>query len=292
MRRVALLFGLMLLLAIPGPVRAQSEVAFESLTIELWPDFDQPAVLVLYELVLSRETPLPAQVNIRMPAGAQLFALAKAESDELMNVEHAPPTQEGNYSVVSFVVSDRLTYRVEFYVPYIQREQQRAFIYAWPGDYKVSSFTMLLQEPLAAANLLTDPEMTGKITRDDGLTYRSLTVQNLEAGERLALKVSYDNPRGELSAARPQASSSLEPSQPFIPLLPWFLGGLGLALILGGGAWYWLSGRSSSETGRARKRHASQAEEEPAASAYCSQCGKRAQPSDRFCRACGTKLRQ
>lgn len=209
-----------------------------------------------------------------------------------MNVEHAPPVQEGNYSVVTFVVTDRLTYRVEFYIPYVQQEQKRAFIYAWPGDYPVTSFKMVLQEPLAAANILTEPEMIGKEPREDGLAYRSLAAQNLKSGERIALKVNYDNPRSQLSAARPKPSASLESSPPIMPFLPWILGGMGLILILGGGAWYWLSGRSSSAgTGRARRRHTAQTDDDATASAYCSQCGKRAQPGDRFCRACGTKLR-
>ncbi len=292
MRRIVFLLALALLLTIPAPVWAQSAVVFERLTIELWPDFDQPSVLVLYDFVVSAETPLPAQVNIRMPAGAQLFAVARTEGGELMNVEHAPPVQEGNYSVVTFVVNDRLTYRVEFYIPYVQQEQKRTFIYTWPGDYPVSSFKMVLQEPLAATNILTEPEMTGRESREDGLAYRSLATQNVKFGERIALKVTYDNPRAELSAARPQPSASLESSPPFMSLLPWILGGLGVALIVGGGAWYWLSGRSGGGTSRARKRHIAPVEDVLSDSAYCSQCGKRAQPNDRFCRACGTKIRQ
>jgi len=291
-RAVCLLLVMASLLLLPGLARAQSAVAFERLTIELWPDFDQPSVLVLYDFVISTATPLPVQVGIRMPAGAQLFAVARAEAGGLMNVEHAPPVQEGNYSVVNFLVTDRQTYRVEFYIPYVQQEQKRTFIYTWLGDYPVSSFKMVLQEPLAAVNIVTEPEMTGREPREDGFSYRALTAQNLKAGERVALRVSYDSTRSDTSVDRPQPISSLEPAPPFMSFLPWVLGGMGLILILGGGAWYWLSGRSGGgASGRARKRHAAQVDDDVTASAYCSQCGKRAQPGDRFCRACGAKLR-
>lgn len=291
MRRVmCLLLVLASLLPLPGLARAQSAVVFESLNVQFWPDFDQPSVLVLYDFVIAAETPLPAQVNIRMPAGAQLFAVARAEAGELMNVEHAPPVQEGNYSVVTFVVTDRLTYRVEFYIPYVQQEQKRTFIYTWPGDYAVASFRMVLQEPTGATNVMTEPDMTSLGTGADGFVYRALSAQDIKSGEQVVLKVNYDNPRSSLSADRPKPSASLESSPPFMSFLPWVLGGMGLILILGGGAWYWLSGRSSG-SGRARRRHAAQAEEDATASAYCSQCGKRAQTGDRFCRACGTKLR-
>lgn len=293
MRRatICLLLVLAFLLPLPGLAQAQSAVVFESLNIQFWPDFDQPSVLVLYDFVISGETPLPAQVNIRMPAGAQLFAVARDEDGKLMNVEHDLPAQEGNYSVVTFVVTDRLTYRVEFYIPYVRQEQRRAFIYAWPGDYAVASFRMVLQEPIGATNVVTEPAMTSLGTGADGFAYRAFSVQDLKSGERISLKVNYDSKNSELSADKPQPSAPLEPSQPFMFFLPWVLGGLGVVLIIGGGAWYWLSGRSS-EPGRARKRHAAQTEDESAVSTYCSQCGKRAQPADRFCRACGTKLRQ
>ncbi|PWH16514.1 MAG: hypothetical protein DDG60_04060 [Anaerolineae bacterium] len=291
MRRLLLVLALLMLFALPRPVRGQSAVVFESLNIELWPDFDQPSVLVLYDFSLSAETALPAQVNIRMPAGAQLFAVARDEGNALMNVEHAPPVQEGNYSVVTFIVTERLKYRVEFYIPYVRQAQKRSFIHTWTGDYPVNTFSLVLQEPRAAINILTEPEMTVRETRADGLFYRTLSLQNLSAGERVALKVSYENPRSELTAARPQTISSLEPSQPLFSLLPWLLGGLGLALMIGGGVWYWLSGRSGTTLSRSRRRHTTQPEEKTSDSVYCTQCGKRAQTGDRFCRACGTRLR-
>ena len=70
----------------------------------------------------------------------------------------------------------------------------------------------------------------------------------------------------------------------------YILGFLGVLLIVVGLVWFWQSGMSSqSENGR--MRHASHSQPESAGSdgqIYCHQCGKRAQPSDKFCRACGT----
>jgi hypothetical protein len=292
MRKSVILLVLLSLLIFPTFARAQSAVTFEKLVIQVWPDFDQQSVLVIYDFVVSSETPLPSQVNIRMPVGAQLFAVARDEAGMLMNVEHDQPVQEGNYSVVTFVVADRLTYRLEFYIPYVRQEQRRTFIYTWPGDYAVASFRMMLQEPAGAANIATEPDMNEIIPGADGFTYRALSTQDVKAGAEWSLKVSYDSKNGEPFIEKPQPSAPLEPSQPFLSFLPWILGGVGVTLIVGGGIWYWLSGRSGSGAGRSRKRHVSREDEDAGAAAYCSQCGKRAQSSDRFCRACGTKLRQ
>jgi hypothetical protein len=74
--------------------------------------------------------------------------------------------------------------------------------------------------------------------------------------------------------------------------LPWVLGFLGVALIVGGGFWYWQSGQREPLP-RQKKRSRGQRKEakaDPGADIYCSQCGKRASSHDRFCRSCGTKL--
>jgi len=293
MRRSVILFVAAWLLLFPFIAQAQSAVAFEKLDIQFWPDYDRPSVLVIYNFIVSADTSLPAQVRIRMPAGAQLFAVARDENGSLINVEHDLPQQVGNYSLLVFSVVDRSLHRVEFYVPYVQQEQKRTFIYTWPGDYPVASLQLILQEPVGVTDLMTEPPMTNLGPGPDGFTYHSLTAQDVKEGESLSFKASYYSKNSALSTERPQFSDTLEPSLSFVSFLPWILGGLGVALILAGGVWYWLSGRSGGDlSGHARKRHSSQVEDEPAESVYCSQCGKRAQPGDRFCRACGSKLRQ
>lgn len=292
MRKSVILLVLALSLFFPKLAHAQLPVFFEQLDVQFWPDYDKPAVLVIYDFVISAETPLPAQVSVRMPAGAQLFAVARRENNGLMNVEHDLPVQVGNYSVVSFAVTDRLTYRVEFYVPYVLQEKQRNFIYIWPGDYAVTRLTFWLQEPQGATNITTEPVMTSRSPGSDGFTYQSLALQDVKAGESLSFKFSYSNDQNGTFTGRAEPAAPLEQSQPFMSFLPWILGGVGVTLIVGGGLWYWLSGRSGNGSERSRKRHVSrEAEEDSEATAYCSQCGRRAQTGDRFCRACGTKLR-
>ena len=39
---------------------AQTEVAVQALTIELWPEYDQPSVLVILRATLDPAVPLPA----------------------------------------------------------------------------------------------------------------------------------------------------------------------------------------------------------------------------------------
>jgi len=69
--------------------------------------------------------------------------------------------------------------------------------------------------------------------------------------------------------------------------LPYILGGVGILLILSAIYYFWHS--KSAQTSKPRKRiHNTQGEN---TMIYCQECGTRALTEDRFCRACGNKLR-
>jgi uncharacterized membrane protein len=75
----------------------------------------------------------------------------------------------------------------------------------------------------------------------------------------------------------------------------YILGFLGILLIVVGLVWYWQSG-TSAESANSRRRHGSHSASDTSSGSegqiYCHECGKRAQPADKFCRACGVRLRR
>ncbi|HSK87830.1 MAG TPA: zinc ribbon domain-containing protein, partial [Anaerolineales bacterium] len=71
--------------------------------------------------------------------------------------------------------------------------------------------------------------------------------------------------------------------------LPWIIGGFGLALILVALFAYWRSTQVSEAKPPKRRRRKTEGvgDEQP----YCHECGARANPGDRFCRTCGSRVR-
>ena len=53
------------------PAYAQSPAGLADLEIALWPEYDQPQVLVIYRAQLEQDTLLPAAVSLGLPAGVQ-----------------------------------------------------------------------------------------------------------------------------------------------------------------------------------------------------------------------------
>jgi hypothetical protein len=137
----------------------------------------------------------------------------------------------------------------------------------------------------------------------DNLPTHSGTFGSLNKGEQWVLQADYSRTTDDLTVSgKPvqpsggvidntaSGSSALLDflSRNFLPILGIF----GVLLIVAGLVWYWQSG-ASSQAGKGRRRHASHSENGAGdEQIYCPQCGKRAQPADKFCRACGTRLRR
>jgi hypothetical protein len=294
---------LLVVCLIPMGSSAQTQTSFASLTVDLWPEFDKPSMLVMYAITLSSEVKLPAEIRLRIPASAGApNAVANCQPDG--NCFNSPYDQQpdGEWSVLTFQATSP-DFRVEYYDPSLTRDGvKRTYEYTWPGDYAVENLLIRVQQPVGAENMLVKPGTFSVVTADDGFTYHTLDAGSAPAGQTVEVVISYDKTTEELS----NSSMRVESSEPLsgetvgrtslTSALPFLLGLVGLALIAGGGVWYWRSGRQNARPTRTRRTRrkspaARTANEAAEVNVYCHQCGKRAAPGDRFCRTCGTQLR-
>jgi hypothetical protein len=293
----------LVLLFVPIATRAQQATTLSLVEVDLWPEFDRPTMLVIYHITLPAQTSLPVQMNLRIPAavGVPNAVAAKQPDGSLVTV---PYTQQadGDWSRLVFQATTKEV-QVEYYDPGLQKSaDQRHFEYTWPGDYAVDAFDIEVQQPTGATEMQFKPGTVSARQGDDGLKYYRMDVGALTLGQQFQITVDYKKSTDELSAS----SVPVEPSGPLndpnsgiasmTSILPWFLGGVGLLLIVGGGVWYWQSGRQKVSPERELHRRNKPAESvaanvADASNVYCHQCGKRASAGDRFCRACGTELR-
>lgn len=282
-------------------VQAQEAVRFESLTIDLWPEYDRPDMLVIYKGELSPEVSLPVEVTLRIPVESGGPAVVAVGLDASSVADAVFDTQVmGEWMEVSFIATTPAI-QFEYYDPGLVKDgAQRSFDYIWPGDYGVDTLTLQVQQPLGASNFVVSPPM-GRMVQDQvGFTYDIIEVGELDAGSTFDLGVRYEKESDSLSVQSLQIepSATITPGnsnlfsldQPWV----WLLIVLGVVLIGGGGYWYWRTGQQETPPQARRQRRSSanhQAEVPEGKAVYCHQCGKRAQPGDHFCRTCGTRLR-
>lgn len=304
------LFFLILLVSLlfPFQAHAQEDAPFTSVSVQLWPEFDRPSMLVMYVITPSPQIKLPTEIRVRIPAVAgKPNAVATCETSADTPCNNAPFTQqppEGEWSELIIPITLPSDVRIEFYDPRLDRSSSnRSYKFLWPGDHPVDNFIVQVQQPLRASDLRIKPGTVQTSVGQDGMNYYSLSVGSVPMGQTVELLVEYTKDNDELSntslpvaASEPldNPSSTLPFSQKTLTALLALLGAL---LIVGGGVWYWISGRrpaTGPERRRRTRRKASPAEAaaDPEGSIYCHQCGHRATPGDVFCRICGTPLRK
>jgi hypothetical protein len=285
---------LLALLILPLPASAQDGIQLKMLNVQLWPEFDQPAMLVIYDFTLTESTPLPVSLDLRIPADANLIAVAYASSGNLLNVPYQEPVEEEGWQVVTFQADTTAVYHIEYYAPLTRADSQREYLYLWPGDYAVDEFKVSVKIPIDTEEYTTDPQMRATTPANNGETVLEWGTSGLESGEQLPIRLTYKKTSDRLGVSGQPLETGIvdDSTEGRISLsnyLPYILGGLGILLILGGGWYFWQSSRGK---GSPRQRHRASDEEYEGGEVYCHQCGKRAQPGDRFCRTCGTRLRR
>ncbi len=268
----------------------------ESLYVAFWPDYDDPSVLVLMTGTLPADVSLPAEVTIPLPPGAEINAVARVGDEGMADTQF-----EVVDNVLTLITPDP-RFRVEYYAPYAVDGDQRTFDFAWDADLAVQEFTAEVQQPVNATGLTTQPPAATVGTGpNDGLTYHALPSQSLPAGTPFALSFRYDmeNPGltavGDLAPPAPNTAPAAQPTAPASGI-DWLLIAAGAVIILLLIVVTWMAATRNSakprRSGKSNKpRKPAPKERSAATTAFCHNCGARAEKGDVFCRKCGTALK-
>jgi hypothetical protein len=293
MRKLIAFFALLAILVTAVPVRAQAELRLSSVSVDIWPEYDQSAVLVIYHLDLAPGTSLPAILTLRIPARAQVNAVAKMDQVNGLLVANYDRTVSGDWADL-VITTDSLQVQVEYYDVLDRTGSRRHVVFDWTGGYAVDLLEVNFLEPAGATDIQITPSPVETAAGRDGLTNHRMQAANLRAGQDYSVVIDYSRSTDDLSIASLPvvAVSTPGPDTPgrigMTGVLPYLLAGLGFVLILGGVIAFFSrqSGKRGSGSRRKRVRHQAVAETE----IYCPQCGKRAQAGDAFCRTCGSRL--
>jgi hypothetical protein len=270
-----------------GPLRNPH---LESMQIEIWPEFDRPAALVILRGALAADVKLPAEVTLRIAAssgGPSAMAYSAAAGGNLLNLEHER-TDAKDYITLRFKVPERF-FHVEFYDPLATNTPERSYTYVWPGDLGVKRLSVVVQEPAEASDFSVQPNLDTTATGQDGLRYRSADLGAREAGKPLPIKVSYKKTVARTSAEILQPKSP-DPKPGVTPAAAAgssdevtkgvliFILAVSLLIGVAMGVLWW-RGREKASATRAGGAGA------------CTKCGTPREADDRFCSKCGARLK-
>ena len=277
---------------------AQATTApIEHLEVALWPEFDQPAMLVIYRFEIAADAPLPAQVSLPVPAASgQPHAVAWLSAGGGLFDAAFTSASAGDWQIIQVELNESRSGQLEYYADMDFTGTTRSFLFDWPNGFDLGGMSYKVQEPIAATDLVVRPAPDGEGLGDFGLNYLIADIGPQPADSAPTISVTYQkvDPRLSIDLLQPLGEISATDDLPLDNpnILPWLVGAVGIAL-LGGVAYYFvIRGRPMPRRVSSRRRNqTSKVVELEASTVFCHQCGAAAGISDVYCRQCGTKLR-
>lgn len=293
LRFAVILLASMFLLA--GNVQAQADLSVNTVQVQLWPEYDQPAMLVIYTLELGTDQALPAEVSVRIPASVgDPLAVAVLEDDGLITRQYTR-TVDGDWADIT-LETDFSVIQIEYYDTALdQRDPERSYTFSWEADYTVDNLVISVKEPPNAVGFNVLPSLGIGQAGSDGLMTYANNFGSLAANQVFNLTLGYtknDTVLGvdsvDQSSGATEADSS---SGGLLPVWGWVLVGVGVAVLALGGVFYYRSQQEVSVSKYQARKKRSAASKPAQGGAFCHNCGARAAAGDKFCRECGTRLR-
>ncbi len=311
------LLSLVLASLLAGPVLAQSPAPLSNLTIRLWPEYDRPQLLVIFEGTVAESEALPAPLSFTLPADVQAphaVAYLDEASGKLLTIKYDLVEGSGG-KVLSFTSPGRL-FQFEYYSDTMLTTDgnQRRINFSFTTSVDVAHLNLELQQPSAAQSFTSTPPPSASRVESSGLAVAQYDAGSLAAGGSYSLQASYTR-----SSNAPSIGVNI-PSAPQVPPVEvggapgtWLRENLGLIfvaaglLLLTGALIYWFWSRRAEvvvepprpvPSPRKRPRSASRPARPPveeqveAPAGYCHHCGAPFRDDEaRFCYACGAERR-
>jgi hypothetical protein len=185
---------LMVMLLLPMIGTAQNQPQITNLEIALWPDYDRPEALVIYQVRLAQDTPMPAIVRLPIPAEVgQPHAVAAWSPDGSLDDSVTwTTTSQGDWTLVEILTETHGVW-LEFYDDLTMEGGRRSYAYSWPGGIEVDSLNFEVLHPVGASDIQVSPE--GEVrTGTDGLDYSRLDLGARGAEQEFSIEISYAMP--------------------------------------------------------------------------------------------------
>lgn len=265
---------------------AQDPARVDQLTISLWPEYDDPRLLVILSGTLSQAN---VRLRVPLPEGAELHAAAYVdEQGNLLNT-----SWQADEGAVVVVVPTR-QFHVEYYVDAIRvdQETQETVVQARVPvpEAMVIAAVLVVQEPANTANFRGDPPLGLPEPGADGLRYASRDLGALPPGAVVRQEVRYVRLKPGLSVTSvlpTPAAPPVEPVDRSVRVRPEILLAVATALLLATGTFVFVRIRRGSPGQRPPQVPHHLGGKVPKAR-YCPACGHPFGPQDRYCAMCGT----
>jgi hypothetical protein len=187
----------------------------DQMEIRVMPEYDEKAVLVIVNLTLPANVPLPATIKFPIPAGGQIAGIGEIDPNGNFKYNYQnsrPPITSGfDWDVAAIQVKNYRDIQIEYYydpgIPQVAGPRSLPLWMEFPVD--VGTLVLHVQQPARATGFDVKPALQGTGESDsDHYTYAVGTFANIKAGSQLGQVIDYTNPDNGLSVTTPGSTAT------------------------------------------------------------------------------------
>ncbi len=281
--------------AIVSPASGEDTTRIATLEISVWPEYDQPGVLVQYQgqIASADQSGATREISFLVPKGAGVGATCGIKSDSSHTSETWKESDAGDgFTTVTYKLSEP-QFHVEFYYNPLAGATDKTMDFTYKAASPVDDLYLDIQHPLKATNFVLTPETKDSHTDKDGFTYHVYNQKQVAAGQTVSSKISYTktdpNPSvsGQKSTAatatNPETTSAINPN--LVVVLAVLAAAAGLIA-------YFAFIRREQPQFAVIPLSESHGAQRISRGGFCTECGTAMEPEDRFCAKCGKERRE
>ncbi len=291
LKQIALVCVAIFSFALASTVHAEEPLRISSMGIFVFPEYDQPGVLVQYQGTVPEKTALPRDISFLVPKGAGVAATCAIKADGNHTSETWKESDAGDGFVQVTYKLNEPRFHIEYYYNPLVGSPDKKMEFVFKATLPADEIDLAVQHPLKATNFVLNPDTPDSHKDDDGFTYHEYSFKQVAADARISTNIAYTKTdpspsiSGQKSAASASASSDGNSTLNQAIVVGIILGAIGIAGV------YFLqrnARRVQPVAYRERPRAARQSARGESAGGFCTQCGNASDAEDKFCRRCGS----
>ncbi|MBI4299501.1 MAG: zinc ribbon domain-containing protein [Chloroflexi bacterium] len=264
--------------------RAEDPIKVEQGLVLVWPEYDSPDVLVIYEAQLASSVSLPADLVFKLPEEPSVVAYV--DKDGQLISQDFKSDKVGDGYEVKFQ-APTAGFQIEYYYdPMTRTDVQRQFSYVFKADYPTAQLYVSIQEPVGSSDFAVDPKSASPGKDKDGFTYHRYNLPNVQPGQSFVWRVGYtkEDPHPSVQLMQIKGSNSKSDKLPLG--WPYIITAAAIAVLAVGAVIYRVGWARSPARARARSTAARRA---AAGAKFCTECGANITAGAKFCHECGAQ---
>ena len=189
---VSLAVALVVMLAAMGAPAQAAEVKATQMKVSVWPEYDDPRVLVIYQADLDPSVQLPVDVTYNIPKGAEIGMACEVDSGGGHACKPYTLVDKGDYQALTYKVEAQHKIFFEYYYDaFAAGTEARAFDFVLRPGLAVDNTTIEVQEPLRSTGFTLDPALSQVSTDSEGLKYHIQDFSALPVDQPFTVKIAY-----------------------------------------------------------------------------------------------------